>query len=81
MHTCTLCNKNFSTLEFLNFHYVAMHKTISLPKTCGICYVNKPNALIYPCGHATFCLKCANKLKNKCPMCRNPILDIVQIFD
>lgn len=50
-------------------------------KQCLVCVNEKPNALIYPCGHLHYCLTCANKLSHQCPTCRNEILDIVQVFN
>ena len=49
--------------------------------TCLVCVHEKPNALLYPCGHLHYCLTCANKLSHRCPTCRNEILDIVQVFN
>lgn len=50
--------------------------------TCLVCVYEKPNALIYPCGHLHYCLACAKKVNNnRCPTCRSEILDIVQVFN
>lgn len=81
MFSCTICDKRYTTQNFLNLHYTVMHNVNSEPKKCKICFHNETKALIYPCGHAQFCLKCANQLKHQCPLCRNKIIDVVEIFD
>lgn len=53
---------------------------------CIVCYKNKKNAILYPCGHQQTCRNCWNKWKKKqptryvkkCPICRQEVLDVIQ---
>uniref|UniRef100_A0A914YW01 RING-type domain-containing protein n=1 Tax=Panagrolaimus superbus TaxID=310955 RepID=A0A914YW01_9BILA len=50
---------------------------------CVICFSSAPNAAVYRCGHVCMCLGCARQLmgdQGKCPMCRQIITDVVQLF-
>lgn len=42
--------------------------------TCQICCERSPNALLVPCNHGNFCLRCAVQFE-KCPICRHDIVD------
>ena len=45
---------------------------------CVVCYCEKPNVILLPCGHQCTCLECfelISKDKNKCPLCRKSILN------
>lgn len=49
---------------------------------CPICYDNKKNACINPCGH-TLCLDCCKSLKKdnrSCHMCNGPINSFRKIY-
>ena len=48
-------------------------------KLCIICYENKINYTIIPCGHTFSCEKCIVKI-NKCSICRIGILNKHKIF-
>lgn len=39
---------------------------------CVICYDSKPQTLLYPCLHNSFCVNCI-KTKPNCPLCRTKI--------
>ena len=52
---------------------------------CTICFEHRnPTYLFSPCGHATFCKDCAERLyasaEKKCPDCRSTIKDIIRVF-
>ena len=50
---------------------------------CSICLSEKANACIYRCGHICMCMGCARTLMTRsdnCPMCRQPITDVLQVF-
>jgi hypothetical protein len=46
---------------------------------CVICYENRINHVVIPCGHVFSCEKCIVKI-NKCSICRIPILNKHKIF-
>ncbi|KAF8412625.1 hypothetical protein HHK36_000594 [Tetracentron sinense] len=51
--------------------------------SCCICYEMQVDSLLYRCGHMCTCFKCANELQwssGKCPICRAPIVDVVQAY-
>lgn len=51
---------------------------------CAICLEKEPDSALYPCGHMCMCYECAVSVKNQrsalCPMCRQPIVDILRIY-
>lgn len=47
---------------------------------CNICYVNKKKYACVPCGHLCMCGECANKIEDKCPICKISITTIIKIF-
>ena len=47
---------------------------------CNICYTNKKTYACIPCGHLCVCGNCANKIKNKCPICNTKSATIVKIY-
>ena len=56
-------------------------------RTCIICQDAERNACLVPCGHANYCLQCANHLKEgrakggpKCPECRKDIKMVMEDF-
>ena len=54
--------------------------------TCKICFVEKINAVILPCGHFSLCIDCGKKFMRKhptgakCPICRKPVASIQQVY-
>jgi len=52
-------------------------------KSCVVCLVQKRDVIFYRCGHLAVCGGCAQQLRNQqkgCPICRQPILDVVKVF-
>ena len=56
-------------------------------RTCIICQDAERKACLVPCGHANYCLQCANYLKEgrakggpKCPECRKDIKMVMEDF-
>jgi hypothetical protein len=48
--------------------------------TCFICYENKADIAMVPCGHGGQCHTCARRLLNmdrRCPMCRATVMGVV----
>jgi hypothetical protein len=46
---------------------------------CNICFINKINICLNPCGH-TFCLNCVDKMHNKCCVCRTNFISKIKMF-
>lgn len=50
--------------------------------TCGICFTNKADCIIVPCGH-TICIECAKtsfKNSSACPFCRESISKYIRML-
>lgn len=50
---------------------------------CSICFIARSNVAVYRCGHVCMCRPCALNVMNSghgCPMCRQRIEDIVQLY-
>lgn len=51
---------------------------------CAICLEKEPDSALYPCGHMCMCYECAVSVQKQrsalCPMCRQPIVDILKIY-
>lgn len=48
---------------------------------CIICFTNKRNIVLLPCGHITTCAMCTNRIKSfKCPICRKFVTQKNKIF-
>merc|ERR1711908_162094 len=51
------------------------------PPLCSICLVEKANAILTPCHHASFCTGCAPVLRGgPCPLCRRRVDATHQIY-
>ena len=54
--------------------------------TCKICFTEPINAVILPCGHFAICIDCGKNLLRrnptgaKCPICRNSLTSITQVY-
>jgi len=51
---------------------------------CAVCLERPPDCVLYMCGHMCMCYKCAFGIRQSgdatCPICRQPILDIIKIY-
>jgi hypothetical protein len=48
---------------------------------CCICEERPSGAMLYPCGHVKFCVKCASSFKNgQCPICRSKVESVIKAF-
>lgn len=50
---------------------------------CTVCYEQKVNCCILPCGHHVLCMSCATRVKedgNSCIVCRKPIADLIHTY-
>ncbi|XP_013420757.1 protein neuralized isoform X2 [Lingula anatina] len=54
------------------------------PNECTVCYENPVDSVLYKCGHMCMCYNCAYDVVNQqgslCPICRQPIVDVVKIY-
>ncbi|CAL9230847.1 unnamed protein product [Arabidopsis halleri] len=51
-------------------------------KECVICLTEPKNTAVMPCRHLCLCSDCAKELRfqsNKCPICRQPIAELLEI--
>lgn len=56
-------------------------KDIVNSATCLICYKNRRECAIIPCGHFSMCFSCSNKnASENCPICRSKIKSILKIY-
>ena len=47
---------------------------------CNICYIYEKKYACVPCGHRCMCGNCANKINDRCPICKEQIKDIIKIY-
>lgn len=51
---------------------------------CTICFEKPTDCVLYTCGHMCLCYECALDIKRRqgstCPICRQPIKDIIKIY-
>ena len=50
--------------------------------TCMVCYSRPPTHVLLPCGHASICMNCAERVKtrNRCPRCRSRVEEHLKIY-
>ena len=83
---CSLENPSKPMAEFAK--YVKEHGERSRKRRreggdmCAICFDASVDTAFVPCGHMTACLDCARRVhqSGRCPICREPIVDILQTF-
>ena len=52
-------------------------------RLCNICFMKEKNAVNIPCGHAKWCIECANtwfESRGTCALCRDPIDRCIRMF-
>jgi len=51
---------------------------------CAVCLERPPDCVLYMCGHMCMCYRCALGIHQSadasCPICRQPIIDIIKIY-
>jgi len=51
---------------------------------CSVCFEKPTDCVLYMCGHVCMCYECAQDVRSKenptCPICREPIKDIIKIY-
>lgn len=56
----------------------------NLASECAVCWEKVPDCALYTCGHMCMCYECAINVQKKqgalCPICRQPIKDVIRIF-
>lgn len=58
----------------------------NMQQLCAICMERRKNVVFYKCGHKVCCDICSDQLRRKsyflanCPMCREPIEDIIREY-
>ena len=50
------------------------------PNECVICLDRKKDTVLIPCGHICICLHCSESYKTSCPICREKITTVQQIY-
>ena len=50
--------------------------------TCNLCFSRPREYILVPCGHGLFCRNCADRCKtrNRCPVCRGRIDELMRVF-
>uniref|UniRef100_A0A8C4WU75 Mex-3 RNA binding family member B n=1 Tax=Eptatretus burgeri TaxID=7764 RepID=A0A8C4WU75_EPTBU len=58
--------------------------TVAKGRECSVCQRSSVTAALVPCGHNLFCMECAGEIcqksEAKCPVCRAPVTQAIQIF-
>ncbi|GFU12626.1 RING-type domain-containing protein [Nephila pilipes] len=54
-----------------------------MKRVCIICHDRERNVLLYPCRHMIMCVECTMAVQESfqnCPLCRNEILNTLQVY-
>lgn len=65
--------------EIHNISGLEEHKD-ELQGKCKICFTREVNTVLVPCGHNAICEQCSEMIRDKCPICRNAVSQIVKIY-
>jgi len=50
------------------------------PGRCVACWVRKADRVLLPCRHLCVCGACLHACQSKCPVCRSPVTDHIEVF-
>ena len=69
----------------IDFHEYVKRRQRARPRgtgddTCSVCMDRTIDSAFIPCGHQAACVECARRLEGHCPICREPIFDVLQTF-
>ena len=74
-----LSNNNIKLSDFKKLVLICMGDEKIDYNLCNVCFANKINICINPCGH-TFCSSCIEKMGLKCGMCRGKIAAKIKMY-
>ena len=58
---------------------IPLIETDNIEEQCIMCYKYKKNVKFEPCAHNISCVGCCKKLlSNKCPICKNDIINVIE---
>lgn len=49
-------------------------------KTCKVCMDKKINTVMVPCGHQVLCENCSKVINKQCPICNQPVQQVIKTF-
>jgi hypothetical protein len=68
-------------LESVKNNYIKqLEHDINPELQCQICYDNRLNIVLNPCGHM-FCNNCFSSDKNTCFNCRVPVISVINVYN
>jgi hypothetical protein len=47
---------------------------------CKICFASIVDCAYVPCGHVLACYNCSVRIGGRCPVCKNPITQILKLY-
>lgn len=50
------------------------------PGRCIACWTRKADRVLLPCRHLCVCGTCLHACQSKCPVCRGPVVDAMEVF-
>lgn len=79
LHELGLSKAQFNLMKAASFDTGSSEGGLKDGDLCKICFDNRIDAVIIPCGHFAICQICGRKLQ-ECPICRGAIMKIQPIF-
>lgn len=76
-------NNSFEQSKLLSARQISLQEQSFLEDKdlCKICFAQKINTVLLPCGHRNFCKQCCKMGIQLCPICRKPVSNVVETFD